>query len=94
MIKRWDRRSLATKAWWAMGSLWVVVVVWAFLNGPRRYAEAAEVTARQVELEDRDACKRLNAPFGGDGYSVCASVLDGVRRQQLERTERDANGIL
>lgn len=94
MSARWSGRSLTTKAWWAMGTVWVVVVVWAFLNGPRRFAEAAEVTARQVELEDRDACKRLNAPFGRDGYPVCASVLDGVRRQQIERTERGAKEIL
>lgn len=76
MHVRWTRRSLATQAWWAMGSLWLALIVWSFLNGPRLNAEAAEDTARAAELENQDVCKRLNMPFGGESYSVCASTID------------------
>lgn len=92
MGTKWDRRFLVSQAWWALGSLWLALVVWSFLNGPRLYAETVKETARETALEDQVACGRLNVPFGGESYSVCASTLDEVRRRQDERAERRLNG--
>lgn len=93
MRVRWNRGSVATQAWWAMGSLWLALVVWSFLNGPRFYAQAVQDAAREAELENQDACKRLNMPIGDPSYSICISTLDEVRRQQNERTEQRLNGF-
>lgn len=92
MHVRWNRGSVAAQAWWAMGSLWLALVMWSFLNGPRFYAQAVQDTARKAELENQDACKRLNMPVGSPSYSVCASTLDEVRRQQNARAEQRLNG--
>lgn len=75
-----------------MGSLWLAVVMWSFLNGPRLYAETVEETARETALENQAACGQLNMSFGSESYSVCASTLDEVRRRQDERTEQRLNG--
>ena len=87
-----DRRFLVSQAWWALGSLWLALVMWSFLNGPRLYAETVQETAREAALENQVACGRLNMSFGGEGYPVCASALDEVRRRQDERTEQRLNG--
>ena len=94
MRVRRDRSSVTAQAWWAIGSLWLALVVWSFLNGPRFYAQAVQDAAREAELESHDACKRLNMPIGNPSYSVCASTLDEVRRRQDERTEQRLNGFL
>jgi hypothetical protein len=60
-------------------------VAWAFLNGPRLYAEAEFQTAVEVEAENRDVCRRLGTPSGNDPYPACASELDWVRRQHERR---------
>lgn len=94
MPVRWNRGSVAGQAWWAMGSLWLALTLWSFFNGPRFYAQAVQDAAREAELENQDACKRLNMPIGNPSYSVCASALDEVRRRQDERTEQRLNGFL
>ena len=87
-----DRRFLVCQAWWALGSLWLALVMWSFLNGPRLYAETVQETAREAALENQVACGRLNMSLGGESYPVCASTLDEVRRRQDERTEQRLNG--
>lgn len=89
-----DRHFLVSQAWWALGSLWLALVMWSFLNGPRLHAEAVEETARETALENQVACGQLNMSFGGKSYSVCASTLDEVRRRQDGRTEQRLNGVL
>lgn len=91
---RWDRRFLVSQAWWAMGSLWLAVVMWSFLNGPRFYAETVEEAARETVLENQVACGQLNMSFGSESYSACASTLDQGRRRQDARTEQRLNGYL
>lgn len=94
MSVKHDRHFLASQAWWALGSLWLALVVWSFLNGPRLYAEAVDEAARETALENQAACGQLNMSFGSRGYPVCASTLDEVRRRQDGRTEQRLNGFL
>ena len=86
--------SLATQASWAMGSLVLALMMWSFLNGPRLHTEGVEETVRETELENQDACKRINMPSGAESYSVCVSTLDEVRRPEDERTLPGINGPL
>ena len=92
----WDadrRRFLAGHGWWALGSLWLASVMWAFSNGPRLHALVEQEIAVEEESENRDACRRLGMPFGSERYPACASELDGVRRGKEERTRRHAAGF-
>lgn len=92
MRVRFDRRFLVSQAWWALGSLWLALVMWSFLNGPRLYAETVRQTARETALENQVACGRLNMSLGTKDFPVCASTLDEVRRRQEIRTEQSLNG--
>ena len=94
MSVKFDRHFLVSQAWWALGSLWLALVLWSFLNGPRLYAETLKETARETALENIVACGQLNMSFGTKSYSVCASALDEVRRRQDARTEQRLNGFL
>lgn len=88
-----DRSVLVTQAWWAMGSLWLALVTWAFLNGPRVEAAAVQRTQAEAELENQDACQRMNMPFGADSYGLCACELNEVRRKQTQRIRQEANDL-
>ena len=92
MLAKLDRSFLASQAWWALGALWLACVLWAFLNGPRLHAEAAQQAMREEQAENQNACGRLNMPPGSTGYGVCVSMLDNVRRAQSARTEQ-LNGL-
>lgn len=91
---RLGRHFLTDNAWWALGSLWLAVVLWAFMNGPRLYAAQEQEIAIEAEAEDHSVCQRLNMPVGSGSYSACASELGEVRRHQTERLERHTGGIL
>ena len=88
------RRSLTDSAWWAAGSMFLAVVIWAFLNGPRLHAIEEQEIATEEEAETHDVCGRLRMPSGTAAYSACAGEIDGVRWQQRQRMERYAAGIL
>jgi hypothetical protein len=88
------RHVLAESAWWAAGSLWLAVMMWAFLNGPRLREMGEQQAAIEEEAENRDVCGRLGMPSGNAAYSACASELAEVRRQQKQRLEQQAAGLL
>ena len=91
MRVRCDRRFLVSQAWWALGSLWLALVMWSFLNGPRLYAETVAEAARETALENQVACGQLNMSFDSRDFPVCASTLDEVRRRKELRTEQSLN---
>jgi len=88
------RHVLAESAWWAAGSLWLAVMMWAFLNGPRFREMEEQQTAVEEEAENRNVCERLGIPSGSRAYSACASELGEVRRQKKERLEQQAADLL
>ena len=92
MPARWDRRFLVSQARWALGAFWLAWILWAFLNGPRLHAEAAQQTFRETEAENQEACGRLDMPPRSSRYAVCISTLDGVRRSQDARADQ-LNGL-
>ena len=90
----WIRHSLTKRAYWAISSLVLALLMWAVLNGPRLEARAAQETASAAELENHEACQRLNMPFGNKSYPACAPELNEVRRQENDRVEQHMAGLL
>lgn len=88
------RHGLTETAWWAAGSFGLALIMWAFLNGPRLRALEEQEIASEQESENRDVCERLKMPSGGAAYSACAAELGEVRRQEKQRMERYATGML
>ena len=78
----------------ALGTVLYAAAAWAFLNAPRLHAEADQRVAAEVEAENRDACRRLGMPFGGDQYTACALELSRVRQQHEDRAARRSAGLL
>ena len=78
----------------ALGTVLYAAAAWAYLNAPRLHAEADQRMAAEVEAENRDACRRLGMPFGGDRYTACAVELSRVRHQQEDRAARRSAGLL
>ena len=92
--RRPARPILVKSAWWAAGFLWLAVIMWAFLNGPRLHELEEQETAIAEVTESRTVCERLGMPSGSAAYSACASELGAVRRQQKQRMEQQAAGLL
>lgn len=92
--RRPARHVLVENAWWALGSLWLAVVMWAFLNGPRLHEMEVQETAIEEEAENRNVCERLGMPSGNGAFPACASELGEVRRRHKQRLDYQAAAFL
>lgn len=88
MAMKWNADAVRSHAWWALGSLWLAVVLWAFLNGPRLYGERVQQATFNAERENRATCGRLGIPTESSQYMACAIELDGVRRNAVAQAEQ------
>ncbi len=93
-VSRTARHILAESAGWAAGSLWLAVMMWAFLNGPRFREMEQQQTAIEEEAENRNVCERLGIASSSAAYSACASELAEVRRQKKQRLEQQGASLL
>ena len=82
----------------AYAMLMAVVIAYGlhalFISGPAMRAAAQVQLERSIADEDRDVCAQFGIRPGSDQFNVCSRELAIVRKNQVDRDNAAAQGIL